>query len=165
MKKSIYAVLHGDKYPGPDPDMTPEGKSDIAELLHLLPQNPSNVIVGTGRRHHSVCKALGLEMTHSSPIIGDPTSLDEIKGEKVLVFADGHYCPLSMDRSISDLSLGAKPFVLTLEDKTILCTGRPFLKALGWTEAKSASVVLITVEDSEISFEVHQSLGVTEPSN
>jgi len=162
--KTIYAVLHGDKEFGPDPEMTPKGKAQIAELLHLLPQNPSNVIVGTGRRHHGVCKALGLKMTHSSPIIGDPTSLDVINGEKMLVFADGYRCPLSMDRSISDLSLAAMPFILMLEDNTVLCTGRPFLKALGWEEAQSGSVVLITVGEHEISFEVLESLGVTEPT-
>jgi len=145
--KRIYAVLHGDKKLGADPSLTSEGRSQIHLLRRLLPANPVEVLCGTGRRHHQTCTALALTMTGSTPIIGDPTSLEMTNdGVKVIVFADGSSAPVSEDRSIADISLVARPFVAGLKDNTVLCTGRPFLLALNWS-APSGTVILLEVDD------------------
>jgi len=151
--KWIYAVLHGEKECGPDPRLTVEGRQQVRRLMTLIPEVPEEVISGTGRRHHETCEVLEFANATSTPLIGDPTSLEVIDGAKVIIFADGTSAPVKDDRSITDIALVARPFVAGLKDNTVLCTGRPFLLALGYAEAKSGTAVRITVhDDGEITF-------------
>lgn len=161
--QTIYAVLHGDKFEGPDPLMTPEGVTKIESLIELLPLRPSAVICGTGRRHRHVCTTLKLEMTRSTALLGDPTSMDTIDGQPTIVFADGSHGDYHSYTGIADMTPAIPAFLRSLTDQTILCTGRPFAKSCGIADAKSASVIKITVDDNdEISYEILSALGQTE---
>ncbi|OGY94673.1 MAG: hypothetical protein A2406_02515 [Candidatus Komeilibacteria bacterium RIFOXYC1_FULL_37_11] len=161
--KTIYAVLHGDKHEGADPTMTPSGVNQIESLKDLLPDNPSAIICGTGRRHRHVAATLGLEMTRSTLLLGDATSMDTIDGNPTIIFADGTACWYEQYTGIQDMAPAIHNFLRSLPDQAVLCTGRPFAKSLGIEVAKSGSVVEITIDDNdELGCSILEQLGETE---
>lgn len=161
--KSFYAALHDEKFEGADPGMTPKGIKKIESLKRLVPKNPPAVICGTGRRHRDVCEALGLKMTRSTLLLGDATSMDMIDGQPTIVFADGSHGDYATYTGIDDMTPAIPDFLKSLLNQTVLCTGRPFAKALGIKAAKSGSVINITIDDDgEIGWSILEELGETE---
>lgn len=161
--KSFRAVLHSHKFEGADPAMTPEGIKQIMSLKGLLPENPSNVICGTGRRHMQICEILNFTMTRSTLLLGDATSMDMIDGQPTIVFADGSHGAYDAYTGIADMAPAIPDFLKSLPNQAVLCTGRPFAKALGIKNAKSGSVIDIAIDDNgEISWSILEELGETE---
>lgn len=161
--KQFFAVLHGDKRDGADPEMTLSGVKQIKSLKALIPENPSAVVCGTGRRHWHVAATLGLKMTRSTLLLGDATSMDTIDDKPTIVFADGRLGEYDSYTGIQDMAPAIPNFLRSLPDQTVLCTGRPFAKSLGIDAAKSGSVVEITIDDNdEIGWSILDQLGETE---
>jgi hypothetical protein len=146
----IFVVTHGDKTNGPNPRMTPKGFEEIASLRHLLPVKIPVLVVGTGGRHLDVATALNYnEIRRYSSVVGDPDSMEVIDGEKIVILSDGTHINIALYTSLADNSVSAKRFITGLADKTVVCSGRPFMIALG-INGKSAAVYRILCNDGEI---------------
>lgn len=142
--KRVFIVTHGSKYPGADPKMTPEGFEQIRALVNHLPEHPSEVICGTGRRHLNVAEALGLNNTCYNALVGRPESL-ESDGTVTLA------CGQIIRRELYD-KRGMKEALLallaSLPDNAVICAGRPVLNDLG---DKGESAAVYTWEDGKIT--------------
>jgi len=139
----VFIITHGEKYDGFDPEMTPKGFIQINSLLDHLPEDPPEVICGTGRRHLGVANALGLNVTCYNALVGRPESLER---DGTVTLACG-----SIPREMYD-KRGMKEALLTLlsslQDNTILCAGRPVLNDLG---DKGESAAVYTWENGVIT--------------
>jgi hypothetical protein len=148
MEKTIYVVTHGEKFSGPNPGLTPKGIAEIAALRSSLPNNPTVIVCGVGRRHLDVAKALDLVPTRYTNIAGDPDSGKKgPDGKMQVVLADGTQVPSNIAyTSIEDNTPAAQALVKSLPDGAVICAGRPFMIMLGNKDAQSAQVYKMTIE-------------------
>ncbi|OGE87798.1 MAG: hypothetical protein A3J07_03745 [Candidatus Doudnabacteria bacterium RIFCSPLOWO2_02_FULL_49_13] len=176
MTKRVYIVTHGDKETGANPNMTPVGFSQVQALQNRLPSQPSMVLVGTGRRHLDVATALGYITCHRSvrlrhpdtrftPVVGGPESLEKIKGEDLILLADGATLPRNLYTGTEDGAQSMIQLLLTLPDNSVICAGRPSMILLGKKDAKSAAVYRVTVNNGDGVFHIAEvvATGVSEP--
>lgn len=149
--REVFIVTHGQKHSGPNPGMTPQGFEEIRSLRDLVPPNPSAIVVGVGRRHSDTLAALACrgQARHSS-VCGDADSLEMVNGQPMVILADGTPVPLAQHTSIADTRDAAKQLVIWLGGDSVICAGRPFVKALGVTDAKSAAVYQLIVKGRKI---------------
>jgi len=161
--KEIYVVTHGDKEIGPNPGMTEKGKRDVAKLKQNLPENPSDIICGTGKRHIDVAEALGLTPRNWTAVVGGPESLQKVKDEYVIMLANGEVLEQKAYTTLADTAPSTKAKIINATDQTVVCAGRPCMIMLGVADAKSAAVYKITVAEGEIKdIEEISALGKSE---
>jgi len=146
--KMITVVTHGDKENGANPGMTPLGFKQVAALRSLLPEKPSMVVCGTGQRHLNVAKALGLSSTSFSSIAGNADSMEIVDGEKMVILADGSMVPIETYPAVEESIPSAKALLSEWPNGTVVCSGRPFMMALGYfNNAKSGAAYRVDVYD------------------
>lgn len=143
--RRIYLVTHAQKLEGdpsdwkPDPGMTEEGKKVVAGLRPLLEQElegkpPAEIFAGTGRRQYEVAQALGytVEQVKFSAILGEAaTAVDTGQPKKQVLL--GHGLVIMWDQYLS-IEHGKKPVreaILGMDDRTVICSGRPVHYRLG----------------------------------
>jgi len=162
-KKEIYAVTHGEKGSGPNPGMTEKGKKDVAKLKPYLPENPSDIICGTGQRHLDVAEALNLTPTNWTAVVGGPESLQKMINEYLIILANGKPLYQETYTTLADTAPSTLSKIVNAPDKTIVCAGRPCMIMLGVADAKGAAVYKITVAEGKIQkIEEISALGVSE---
>ena len=140
----VFIVTHGSKYPGADPEMTPEGFRQIQALANDLPTHPSEVICGTGRRHQNVVEALGLLANCWNALVGRPESLEH---DGTVTLACGRSIPRERydKRGMKEALLA---LLASLPDDAVICAGRPVLNDLG---DKGESAAVYTWENGVIT--------------
>jgi len=161
--KMILVVTHGEKVNGANPGMTPLGFEQVATLSGLLPEKPSMVICGTGQRHLDVAKALGLTPTRYSSIAGNADSLEVIDGKKMAVLANGIAVPLETYPAVEESAPSAKVLLSEWPNGTVVCSGRPFMLALGYSDAKSGMAYRIDVDGQSFAISMLAGQGVVDP--
>jgi hypothetical protein len=164
--KVIFVVTHGDKFGCANPGMTVKGKNEVYALHHLISPNPPMIVIGTGKRHSDVYRALDFisgQLRYTS-VVGDPDSMEIVDGEKVVILADGKQLPASQYTTLADNAVAAKALVLGLEDGTVICSGRPFMIALG-VNGKSAAIYRVLCQNGEIvKIDELTATGVIDPA-
>lgn len=150
--KKITVVTHGDKGIEFDPEMTFKGFAEVHPLRRNLPQKPTKIVTGIGRRQKDVAKALGLIPGSHAKWAGDGDSLIVRDGQKFILRADGteeksaggNFTPEEISAAIAG--------IIDLPSNAVVCAGRPVILMLGVNskDATSASVFEVTVADGEI---------------
>lgn len=135
---TVYLITHGNKYKGPNPQMTLNGIMQIKGLVSYLPDDPALVICGTGYRHEQTAMALKLTVNEFSSVVGRPESLEIVDGDKVVVLANGTKVPLEQYNT-TGLAKAMCVLLNSLLTDTVICTGRPGLIYFG-VPAESAAV-------------------------
>lgn len=161
--KQIIVVTHGEKVNGANPGMTLLGFDQVAALRSLLPDNPSKVVCGTGQRHMDVSQALRVLPTIFSSIAGNADSLEIIDGKKMAVLANGIAVPLEFYPAVEESAPSAKALLSEWPNGTVVCSGRPFMLALGVSDAKSATVYKIDIDGQSLAINMLTGQGVTDP--
>jgi len=157
MAKEIFVVTHGEKEKGADPHMTTKGFRQVSKLFSLIPENPTSVACGTGRRHLDVAQALGLEPDRYTNIAGGPDSLEiDSQGNKFAVLANGDYIPLEMCTITEDDAPAIIPFLNSLPHDSVVCAGRVIMISAGVPDAESAAVYKLTIEDGALPPEIEK---------
>lgn len=150
MAKNVFVVTHGEKNKGPNPGMTSKGFQQVRALRGLISEVPSRVVVGTGRRHVDVAKAL-LISNHLyisfTPVVGGPESLERFGGKDVVVLADGTHVPLEQYTGTKDGTASLWSLLCGLPDNSVICAGRPAMILLGKDDAKQGVVYRIKIGD------------------
>ncbi len=150
MIKTIFIVTHGKRNSGPDPLMTEVGVEQVRALRDKLPESPSFVLCGTGRRMRQVADTLGLTPNAYSSAVGnsDAQDVDEDKSEW-LVFANGDRVPFALDRTDQDFGPSVEKIVRELPHNSVITTGRAIVIGLGvpLKEAKSGVVYAAEIGD------------------
>lgn len=169
--KTVFLVTHGEKAdfdeigrPTPDPGMTALGRDQVRQLRshlnQLLPNGPTAIHVGTGRRQGEVVDALGFDYQTAlvSPLWGDAASGIKVAGKMIVVLSDGrlvawdHYC------GTEHLSPMVATVIATqLPDGALICSGRPVVYRLGLplTACESGAIYGLTVaDDGSITIEL-----------
>lgn len=130
--RTVYIVTHGKKAKGPDPAMTELGLAQVSTLRDKLPDSPTLVLCGTGRRQQDVAAALGFIPDRYSAVVGGPESLEiDGRGADVIILANGTSVPYDRDSTERDGALSMKALVLSLPNETVITTGRVALIMLG----------------------------------
>ena len=156
-EKFIYLVTHGAKEERPNPGMTEEGKEQVRrllpKLLEILPNGPTEIHYGTGKRQREVVKCLDFSPNDAfvSDVWGSPASLIKIKGKKFIVLADGSM--VAWEKYKTGAHIGGpviKAAIENLPNNSIICSGRPVLVRLGILPEKcqSGAIYKITVDES-----------------
>ncbi len=150
-KTIILVFTHGDKLPGADPGLSPKGKEDVQQL-QPLPDTPSTVICGTGKRHRETAEALGLTVTDWNPVAGCPDSTyTRADGKKVVVLADGTEIEPEQYTGRPHLKLASFALIEGLPNFSVLVGGRDIMKMLGQQDAKSGAVYQIELSGTKIT--------------
>jgi hypothetical protein len=131
--------------------MTEKGFEEIRSIRHQISPNPPAIIIGTGKRHSDVFAALDLRSGKKryTSVVGDADSLEMVGEEKMVILADGTLVPFDQHTSIADTEEAAKKLAACLESGTVVCSGRPFMIALG-VNGKSAAIYRIFIVDGKI---------------
>ena len=147
----IYIVTHGKKFIGPNPWLSKIGFNEVYRLRPLLPENPSEVICGTGKRHINTAKVLGLRPTRYTSVVGGPESMELVDGRKIVILADVTYVPFEQYTTTADTVIALNALILSLPNNSVICAGRPCVIAAGYKDAKSAALYRVEVLEDKIS--------------
>lgn len=114
------------------------------------------VVCGTGHRHLDVAKALGLEVTWYTAVVGGPEFGESSTGNgsiDIVRLADGSAVPYANYTTVPDSSLSAKSLVAKQPHNSIVCAGRPSMMMFGMDEAvaKGAAVYRLEVATKPLS--------------
>lgn len=132
-----FLVTHGEKEDCPDPGMTPQGMKRVESLrkplAEFLPNGPSQVHIGLGKRQQEVADALGLE-EHSpfySAVWGGPETETRRGGKSLIMLPNGRL--IDWEHYLSTMHLQSAIFqaITGLPDGAVICSGRPVLIRLG----------------------------------
>lgn len=141
----VRIVTHGKKCLGPNPCMTAVGFEQVKALRFRLPDEPSEVVCGTGLRHMNVAEALHLHPTRYTATVGGAASMEVIGGEKTIILPDGTFISPQEYTTLDDNAVALRSLIVRLPDDAVICAGRPALIMLGYKEAKSAAIYLVEV--------------------
>jgi len=163
--KRILVVTHGDKFPGANPGMTEKGFEQIKALRCLLPDNPTNVVCGTGHRYGDVAKALELTPNRYSSVFGDGDSMKKVGDQNMVILTDGMKLPMQACTTLKDLTPITQAVVSQLPDETVICAGRPLMIMLDYPQGKSGAVYQADIADSGRIIRITEvvALGVPDP--
>jgi hypothetical protein len=148
----VYVVTHGHKGDEFNAGMTYLGFAEVHPLRDYLPKNPKNVVTGIGKRQDDVAKALGLIPNFKAEWAGNGDSLIVRGGEKFILRANGTEEKSEGGNFTPEEISAALAGILSLEDDTVVCAGRPLMLMLGFDKAlaTSASVFGIEIRDGII---------------
>ncbi len=156
--KTIFAVTHGSKAEGPNPELTGAGVAEIrAAAAKLFNREVTCIIVGTGLRFihtHTVINTVfdlgGLPVKYS-PLLGSADSGKKAETGFDVLLADG--TPIHDSGYIGLIGTpGVDLWAFlagAIPDGSLLVTGREFIGSFlgGANNAKSATVYQITIDD------------------
>ncbi|MFA6446193.1 MAG: hypothetical protein WCW14_03015 [Candidatus Paceibacterota bacterium] len=151
--KRILAVTHAEKSSGVNPGLTTKGKEDIQALTAKLPRTKEIpcIIIGTGDRFWDVYVYLGLAILHKphkfSPLLGSADSGEKTETSFRVILANGMMVPVGKYIGlIGTPGIDLWAWLQSLEDGTLLCTGREFIGALGVKNAEAGAIYEIDTE-------------------
>lgn len=132
----IYVITHGERAIGPDPLHTEKGIEKIKKLP--LPENITQVVIGTGRRFVEIYNAFKDKLNgvpvKFSPFCGSAVSLGE---EENIILPDGTVIKRDDYLSLYEVpAFNAWEFIRGLPDNTLLCSGGELLISLGLKSEK-----------------------------
>jgi hypothetical protein len=139
-----YIITHGDKEKGPDPELHILGIAQVAGLT--VPEDVTNVIVGTGRRFiqtwDTVKKSKTLNVAvRYSPLCGSADSGEKSETSFMVTLADGTSVGIGdYVGLIGTPGVDLKSWLDSLPEGTLLVAGREFLGAIGYTEGKTGTL-------------------------
>ena len=139
MSRLIFLVTHGKKMEGANPGLSPLGKYQTSQLRGFLPAKPKNVVCGTGTRHIDTARALGLEPTRFSIVVGAPES--KVPGKNLVILADGTILPYELYTSVADRTEAFCKLVGNLPDKVVVITSRSMIGVLSDSVQPKAAAV------------------------
>ncbi len=150
----IFAVTHAEKELGINPKLTDKGMNDIISLISKLPCVVRSVIVGTGTRFLNIFRAIEhadalcmLKSVKYSPLLGSADSGKKTETGMEVYLADGTLVPLGHYIGlIGTPGIDLWKWLKSLEDNTLLCTGREFIGALGVKDAQMAQLYVIDTD-------------------
>jgi hypothetical protein len=157
--KRIFAITHAEKKEGVNPGLTDKGMDDLIALIPKLPCNIRNVIIGTGKRFHDIFRAIAhseqlciIWSVKFSPLLGSADSGTETETGMDVYLADGTLVKIGDYIGLIGTP-GVDPWkwLNSLQDNTLLCTGREFIGALGVKDAKMATIYVIDVDASTLT--------------
>ena len=146
----IFLVTHGTKQDGPNPGLTPLGQYQTGQLRQHLPRKPKGVVCGTGKRHLDSARALGLEPTRYTGIVGIPES--KVAGKSQVVFPDGTIIEYSRYTGVADRSVAFCRLVNNLASRTVVITSRSMVRVISGDtiQPKSAAVYRYSPDTGEL---------------
>lgn len=144
--------------------MTDEGRQAVVALRpvlnSLIDNYPSEVQCGTGRRQWEVAQALGYdarrELLHVSGIWGDPSTIVQWKGldsktVKKVLLSHGEMIDYELyDTARHVGGTVIREVIASLQNNTVICSGRPVLVRLGikLEECHSGALYSLAVSES-----------------
>ena len=152
--KRIVAITHSDKASGANPGLTEKGKLQIGVTAGRIPAGLNRVIMGTGKRFGDIWTTIKVLMhlmdivsVRYSPLLGSADSGTKTETGFDVILADETVVPIGEYQGIIGTpGIDLWAWLASLEDNTLLCTGREFIGALGVKDAKAGAVYTIDVE-------------------
>ncbi len=147
----IYLVTHGDRELTANPGMTKNGFRQVETLRQYLPDKPTAIVRGTGRRHRDTADALRLEITRLTDAVGVSNAKNRLKN--TIILDDGSEYPYDLYTGAKDREPSFLEVIASLPDNSVVITSRPLIKLLGSQplEGKKATVYCFDRDTNEVT--------------
>lgn len=156
----LYAITHGKKKEGADPELSPDGIREI-EALNFEPFSGkiTGIVIGTGRRFHDTFMTIPesklplsrLPVKRSS-LLGNADSGKKSESGWDVILADGTEVKAANYIGPLDVGIDLWPFLESLSEGMLLVTGREFIGTLiKPADGKSATLYEIDVESRTVT--------------